>query len=275
MKKLKKYLCLMFVFLFTLCFSACTSPEEEGREHALAEMMPLEYTVPYYEDYLPSNFRYYDDDGEKHVFTVTYETDSPLIKIEEPKDYPYPKSIESSYGKTYYYWSVASKYKSKLSDTQQQFNVKCTYLEETTGVTFVIDRVFTLLPSGEYLKSKLEKNSSVKGWECENGIYTATTTKKSSTTFSDSHKVTTTTRYEFTYNHATGDLVCMAYAQTFTSKGWDNTTSQSQHKYAYNFLTDWYAVDDVETSIRPKAPPLSTVISAIQTFNNDYASETF
>jgi hypothetical protein len=267
MRKTKLLICLAFVFLLSLGLCSCTV-EKDAKEYILTTIMPEEYTVEQYDSYLPSSINYYDE-ADTYRFTVTYETDSDLIEIEEPVPYPYPNSLEDVFGKGYYNWRTASKYKVKLSDESQRINVKCTYRDEENDIEFVIDRVFILLNEIDYTCAKLgSRASEFKNWTYSDGIYSSTAKTKQSTTISSSHKVTTNTAFDISYNSTTGDIYCTADSSTFVSKGWENTTTNSHIEYVYNIHTGSYVINGEPSSLNVREP-IKTVVRLVEEINND------
>ena len=267
MIKMRTIFAIMALLVLVLALSSC-SVEKDAKEYILTTIMPEEYTVEQYDSYLPSRIHYYDE-ADTYYFTVTYETDSDLIEIEEPAPYPYPKSLEDTFGKRYYNWETASKYKVKLSDESQRINVKCTYRDEENDIEFVIDRVFILLNEIDYTCAKLgSRSSEFKNWTYSDGIYSSTAKTKESTSISSSHKVTTNTTFNITYNSETGEIFCTADATTFVSKGWENTTTKSHYEYSYNVNTGAYYIDG-EPSVLAVRAPIKAVVTLVEAINND------
>ena len=265
MKSFVKVFCFIFIISCIINMTACGSIEKKAKEYVSKESLPSEYVVDNYEGYLPSRIRYYNH-GE-YIFIVTYETDSDLITIEQPEDYPTQSSLETVYGDKWYQYVVASEYKVKLSDHREQVNVKCTYYDKTNDIQFVIERTFILLTEGEYLRAKLDKSSSLKGWEYKDGIYTVNTWKKETKEISSSYKITSSTTYDVSYNPATGDITYKTDATYQHSN--DGTTSTEVREGVYNMNTRTHICNGIEIDAIAQSNFLAKIIAIIDNMKAD------
>lgn len=265
---MKKILLFIMICAFSLLtLTSCGVPVDEIKDAILSETLPLEYKVESYDDYLPSKYSYYVDREENYHFLVTYKTSSNLIKIEDPE---YCYYSDEYYGSLWYDYSYRTHYVLDFANNAgKSFTVNCRYYDEDNDVEIIIDRTFVILSEDYYLVTHLKLYSGFQKWTYSNGVYSLNEREKSQYEYSNSHKVTYDSTYTVSYNRSTGIIDCLFHYKTFTSKGWDNTTTTSIDKLKYNIKTGEYFVDGEISSVQPADnSKLGKIIKAIKSFDN-------